>query len=1528
MWKVRELADKVTNVVMNYTEIEGKVREATNDDPWGPTGPLMQELAHSTFSYETFPEVMSMLWKRMLQDNKTNWRRTYKSLLLLNYLVRNGSERVVTSSREHIYDLRSLENYTFTDEGGKDQGINVRHKVRELIDFIQDDDRLREERKKAKKNKDKYIGMSSDAMGSRSSGYSGYSGGAGGGGGGGYNDSDWRSNNPRGENWYSDKSSAERYEDEDTHYDGEREGSDSDSPSPRRNYRYNDRASPAEVAAESKPQNLSMNMNMNIRTKAVGSPVSKQPTSSSSAATAATATAASSVSGSKQKSKINLGAAANFGKTANAAGIHSPTHRDTPTNNNNNNNSNNDLLDDLFKTCSPSPPLQQRQPPGEKTLNSAALAADDDDDFNPRAGDAPPPPAVQEFGDFSSAFGSESAAAPSTGILPAPNDEFADFAAFQGHSTTAPLQLDNQLLTTATPANDAFDIFNSTTATGTTAGTATGTSASTATDLLAGLGDLSIHQSMPMAFETQAISKSAPTETMCLALAKAIDSLRNLASVQSATDVDFVAATLRQLQREDDALPGYTTPEQLKGLDFPTVDWSLLASNEYAALLGQLARLFTPEWPQPAVDLNVVNLFKLDYNMAYTLVAFATLLEQLERVPTRVCILLESLLKDEGLIAISLLNMSRERGNLMQRFARTIHVLPERQLEELEAQILQYMQLLMALPSVVANKLKRQLPALFAPINYGQLLLRHWLKALNFVLQCDNCPSSTSFDLQPFSWLLSRVLKHFHDAATLEKLLTVLQDYAVQSNEARIVVQKILQDVEPSICLKVAQSALNAQLELVVLLGPTALEMPQWQHCLLEKLALQRTPNSNVALLKLVEYLQTVAAAKLQTLFNQLLGIWSKRLTLQNLAREEHVAISKLLVLCGKCLGNLQPEHNRQLHDGLSHHLQSPDEAQRQLGMKTVELLFNMGAGEDQLKFEYNMDTANGEMLKELEELANFQLKKKQPLKANLELHLAQFMAEPTQVINSQELEPKKHAYNAVQELDAKKPKTTKGEMLKELEEPTQLINIQELEPKEQANNTVKELDAKKRKTTKGEMLKELEEPTQLINSQELDTKEHANSSVKELDTKKTISNEKMQLDSDDESPAAQFMAEPTKLINSQELDTKEHAYNTVKELDTKKPKTTINEKMQLDSDDESPTDADDDLKPYDMSNDISSSLEQRPRFLLDLLHLLRTKVSDYQVFEAALSTAEQLIRQQLAKHDENLALELLQLFLTLEMQFYFEHFQRVQFQCCVAICVSHPGACAAYLCREFHTDNSRYALQVRILILQVLSTAAKELAGDTKEDSAEIQLPTAAKQMRKFELQVVKDTDRLLAAQRIIRERLRLKTRRFFSPSQTRPEAKTNAFHPVAGTFFFGLVRGQRTRQMLYVKYANVGHDLDTQLLVNMLHTLAMFVICAQNCPLLSMMTREIFDLCSFVRFHSEARVRAATLQLLGIVLVTMPADLLISQFAESLNELQNWLQEFIRSPLVGGETSDECRELAEQILSTCYKLFQINEN
>uniref|UniRef100_A0A8C7K1V7 Clathrin interactor 1 n=1 Tax=Oncorhynchus kisutch TaxID=8019 RepID=A0A8C7K1V7_ONCKI len=68
----------VTNVVMNYSEVESKVREATNDDPWGPSGQQMADISRCTFMYEQFPEAMNMLWIRMLRENKKNWRRVYK----------------------------------------------------------------------------------------------------------------------------------------------------------------------------------------------------------------------------------------------------------------------------------------------------------------------------------------------------------------------------------------------------------------------------------------------------------------------------------------------------------------------------------------------------------------------------------------------------------------------------------------------------------------------------------------------------------------------------------------------------------------------------------------------------------------------------------------------------------------------------------------------------------------------------------------------------------------------------------------------------------------------------------------------------------------------------------------------------------------------------------------------------------------------------------------------------------------------------------------------------------------------------------------------------------------------------------------------------------------------------------------------------------------------------------------------------------------------------------------------------------
>lgn len=55
----------------------------------------MSEIADLTYNIEAFAQIMEMLWKR-LNDHGKNWRHVYKSLVLLEYLIKTGSERVIS----------------------------------------------------------------------------------------------------------------------------------------------------------------------------------------------------------------------------------------------------------------------------------------------------------------------------------------------------------------------------------------------------------------------------------------------------------------------------------------------------------------------------------------------------------------------------------------------------------------------------------------------------------------------------------------------------------------------------------------------------------------------------------------------------------------------------------------------------------------------------------------------------------------------------------------------------------------------------------------------------------------------------------------------------------------------------------------------------------------------------------------------------------------------------------------------------------------------------------------------------------------------------------------------------------------------------------------------------------------------------------------------------------------------------------------------------------------------------------------
>jgi ENTH domain len=82
-------------------------------------------LTHLPPSPSDFYEIMDMLDKR-LNDKGKNWRHVLKSLKVLDYCLHEGSELVVTWARKNIYIIKTLREFQYVDEEGRDVGQNGR----------------------------------------------------------------------------------------------------------------------------------------------------------------------------------------------------------------------------------------------------------------------------------------------------------------------------------------------------------------------------------------------------------------------------------------------------------------------------------------------------------------------------------------------------------------------------------------------------------------------------------------------------------------------------------------------------------------------------------------------------------------------------------------------------------------------------------------------------------------------------------------------------------------------------------------------------------------------------------------------------------------------------------------------------------------------------------------------------------------------------------------------------------------------------------------------------------------------------------------------------------------------------------------------------------------------------------------------------------------------------------------------------------------------------------------------------------
>lgn len=346
--------------------------------------------------------------------------------------------------------------------------------------------------------------------------------------------------------------------------------------------------------------------------------------------------------------------------------------------------------------------------------------------------------------------------------------------------------------------------------------------------------------------------------------------------------------------------------------------------------------------------------------------------------------------------------------------------------------------------------------------------------------------------------------------------------------------------------------------------------------------------------------------------------------------------------------------------------------------------------------------------------------------------------------------------------------------------------------------------------------------------------------------------------------------------------------------------------------------DSDDDLESYDMSDDVLEVQDKSPKYLLDLKEAV-CETEDPNIFASCLEHCRQLIVEQLSNDDVLLGLDLLRIFINLNQKFHMTNFDEHRLSGCVAICTIYPKECVEYICGEFHSEVGRYSIATKILMLEIVAESAKELStiemANTKVHSKNNCTDNHIKKLTN-----TLDDLRIKETEKIVRDRIEKKSKRFATKSpHPLKRAQQNRFAPVAGNFFYSLLHGYGRNQLTLTASTSLKRDIDNILLVNFLQTITTIVLAARNCTIVAKFAKDIFLMCSRLRFNDEAKIRLVVLQMYAAVLITVPKWSLQTDFFDDLCELKLWLESCCQLNVFKREHNDECRDMAEHVLVLC---------
>ncbi|XP_058094619.1 uncharacterized protein LOC131240421 [Magnolia sinica] len=136
-------------VLTDVTQAELLTEEATNNDPSGPDARTMARISEAAFDIDDYWRIVDLLHQRLYIVDWKQWRQQYKALVLLDFLLTHGPESVAEEFQCDMDVIQELGSFKHIDEQGFNWGDSMQKKSVRILQLLDEEELLKDERSKA-----------------------------------------------------------------------------------------------------------------------------------------------------------------------------------------------------------------------------------------------------------------------------------------------------------------------------------------------------------------------------------------------------------------------------------------------------------------------------------------------------------------------------------------------------------------------------------------------------------------------------------------------------------------------------------------------------------------------------------------------------------------------------------------------------------------------------------------------------------------------------------------------------------------------------------------------------------------------------------------------------------------------------------------------------------------------------------------------------------------------------------------------------------------------------------------------------------------------------------------------------------------------------------------------------------------------------------------------------------------------------------------------------------------------------------